>query len=374
MIRFALKTLFFDRGKLLIALVGVIFSVVLVSVQGGLFLGLMSKASMLVDNSQADIWVCRRGVENVDFAHLLPEAWLTRARGTPGVLHAEPLVVGKSMATLRAGGYEDVWVIGEAPRSQIPFKWPYTAGARESTWTSEAISIDQYDTWKLGDARLGDVLELGGRRARVAAHTRGVLGFLVTPYLTTSIDSARQYCGVPDHLCSYLLVRAAPNASVTDVCQQLRRRLPEADVLPAATFGAQSRRYWMSRTGIGLSFGASTALGLFVGLVMVAQSLYALTLDRLSDYATLKAMGADISEIHRVLMAQALAIALIGCVIGGLLSQTLVANAATPITPIVVPFWLTLVGIVVNIAICLASASLPARRIRRVDPLTVLQS
>ena len=51
----AIKTLLADPGKLTAALVGVVFSVVLVNVQGGLFLGLIRKAGVLVDNSQADI-------------------------------------------------------------------------------------------------------------------------------------------------------------------------------------------------------------------------------------------------------------------------------------------------------------------------------
>ncbi len=53
----AVKTLLADRAKLLTALVGVVFSVVLVSIQGGLFLGLIRKASMLVDHGQGLITI-----------------------------------------------------------------------------------------------------------------------------------------------------------------------------------------------------------------------------------------------------------------------------------------------------------------------------
>ena len=67
--KLAIRTLIYDRGKLLAALVGVIFSVVLVNVQGGLFIGLMSKASLLIDQGDADIWVGHRGMHNLDFAH-----------------------------------------------------------------------------------------------------------------------------------------------------------------------------------------------------------------------------------------------------------------------------------------------------------------
>ncbi|MCA9177270.1 MAG: FtsX-like permease family protein [Planctomycetales bacterium] len=373
MIRFALKTLLFDRGKLLIAVLGVVFSVVLVSIQGGLFLGLMSKASMLVDYSQADIWISRRGVENVDFSHVLPERWLSRLRAVPEVQEAQPLIVGKAMATTPDGGYEDVWVIGEAPESSIGFNWRYDAGQRRQAMGADAVTIDVHDRWKLGDLGIGDTFELNGRRARIAATTNGVLGFLVTPYLTTNINSARAFCSIPDHQCSYFLVKALPGQPIDELCRKLRDRLPEAEVMPAGTFGSRSRQYWMSRTGIGLSFGASTALGLVVGLVMVAQSLYAITLDRLSDYATLKAMGAHDREIWLVLVTQALAIALAGSIVGVAVTYAAVVLVATPVTPIITPLWLVIVGVLVNIGICLASASLPARRIHRVDAQTVLQ-
>ena len=78
--KLAIRTLIYDRGKLLAALVGVIFSVVLVNVQGGLFIGLMSKASFLIDQGDADIWVGHRdrGMHNLDFAHPMPLRWLQR--------------------------------------------------------------------------------------------------------------------------------------------------------------------------------------------------------------------------------------------------------------------------------------------------------
>ena len=68
----AIKTLLADRGKFAAALVGVVFSVVLVNIQGGLFLGLIHKAGMLVDNSQADIWVGHKHMHNVDFPRDIP--------------------------------------------------------------------------------------------------------------------------------------------------------------------------------------------------------------------------------------------------------------------------------------------------------------
>src|SRR4030042_331786 len=90
----ALETLIADRGKLLTALVGVVFSIVLVNVQGGLFLGLINKAGLLVDQGQADVWVGHKNMHNVDFPRDIPRRWIHRIRTVPGVKRAEPYLLG----------------------------------------------------------------------------------------------------------------------------------------------------------------------------------------------------------------------------------------------------------------------------------------
>src|SRR4030042_4645832 len=99
----ALKTLVADRGKLLTALVGVVFSIVLVNVQGGLFLGFVTKAGLLIDNGRADIWVGHRKMHNVDFPRDIPRRWVHRIRAIPGVKRAESYLVGFSDMTLPRG-------------------------------------------------------------------------------------------------------------------------------------------------------------------------------------------------------------------------------------------------------------------------------
>ncbi len=86
----AFRTLLHDRGKLIAGLIGVIFSVVLVNIQGGLFFGLIGKASLLIDRGHADIWVGHQGMHNVDFPADIPERWIYRVQTIPGVAEARP--------------------------------------------------------------------------------------------------------------------------------------------------------------------------------------------------------------------------------------------------------------------------------------------
>ena len=186
----AIKTLVSDRGKLLTALVGVVFSIVLVNVQGGLFVGLIRKAGLLVDHGNADIWVGHKLMHNVDFPADIPRHLCDRIRTIPGVRNAEPYLLGFADMTLPSGGFEQVLVVGVDPKSMIGGAWNLVEGAPDGILQADGIILDRSENEKLEYPALGDVRELNGRRARVVGFTQGIRGFLVTPYAFTTYDRA----------------------------------------------------------------------------------------------------------------------------------------------------------------------------------------
>ena len=64
----ALRNLLHDRVRLAVTLTGVVFAVVLIMTQLGLFLGFAATTSSLIDQAKADIWVVPKGTRNVDQA------------------------------------------------------------------------------------------------------------------------------------------------------------------------------------------------------------------------------------------------------------------------------------------------------------------
>src|SRR5436190_13058684 len=115
----AIKAMFADRGKLLTSLLGVAFSVTLINLQGGLLLGLIRKASLLVDYGQADIWVGHRHINNVDVGTYIPERWVQRIRGVEGVERADAYLVGYSQMVMPDGKFENVIVVGSDASSLL---------------------------------------------------------------------------------------------------------------------------------------------------------------------------------------------------------------------------------------------------------------
>ncbi|RMF97960.1 MAG: FtsX-like permease family protein [Planctomycetota bacterium] len=369
----ALKTLISDRGKLLTALVGVVFAVALVNIQGGLFIGLLRKASLLVEHSDADIWVGHYRMHNVDFPHDIPRRWQYRIAGTPGVARAEPYLIGWSNMTLPSGSWEAVVVVGMPPGAKLGRPWNLEAGSSDALLQTDGIIVDAYEMEKIESPELNERREIGGHRAKIAAKTRGVTGFLVAPYVFTTYDRAVEYTGKSPDAASYFLVKVEPGADVIEVRDRIRARIPDAEVLTADEYAWTSIWFWLVRSPIGVGFGAATLLGLVVGTIIIAESLYTLVLDRLSEIGTLKAIGATDVHVNRLVLTQAVLLAWVGASIGLAITAAMQAFLDGPVSPIVIPWWLSMGSCALAVMTCLIASIVPCARIRRVDPLMVLQ-
>lgn len=368
----AIKTLLSDRGKLLTAVVGVVFSVVLVNVQGGLFFGLIRKAALLVDHGHADIWVGHKGMNNVDFPQSVPRRLVQRIRSIEGVRQAEPYIVGHSVMTLPDGSFEYVVVIGSDAASMMGTATAGLENEIENIRQADGIIVDIFDAEKIGNPQIGDLREIGRQRARVVGFTEGVLGFLVTPYVFTTIDRAAQFLGRGSNEASYFLVQVDDDASVDAVCDRIQERMPDLVAYTRQQYAAVSMEYWLKRTGLGISFGAATALGLFVGLVIVGQTLYASVLDRLVEFGALKAIGAHERQIRTIILLQSLSLATVGSAIGLVCVLVVQTLLDTPRAPIAIPWFVSVGSCLIVTGVCLLSSLLPYWRIRKIDPAMVL--
>jgi putative ABC transport system permease protein len=369
----AWKNILHDRVRLIAALLGIIFAVVLVTFQCGLLSSFLRNASAIIDQSQAPIWVTAPDVANFEFSGVLRESLYYQALAVPGVGRVERLIMTFVRIRKPNGSFEGAQLVGcdLATGTRIP--WSFAAGSRADLTAPEAITIDTTDLEKLGGPGLGEYVEVNSRRARIAAFTDGVRSFIASPYLFTSLDNAYRYSdNIPTGHVSYLLVTPAPGHQAEAVIQGLQR-LTGVDVLTAAELGNRSRIYWIFRTGAGFAIGLSTLLGLVVGTVIVGQTLYSSTVDRLKEFGTLKAIGAANRNLYGIITVQALLYALAGYVLGtgaSFLVRDLAAAAGTRI--LITPLLLALT-FVITVVMCILASFLSIVRVTQLEPAMVFK-
>src|ERR1700742_5158419 len=102
----AFRNLFHDHVRLVVTLVGILFSIVLVAVQLGLYLGASRMITGNIDHAKTDLWITAYGAKSFEDGGvlLLTPRERHQALATPGVKAVVPLVVQFSEWRKPGGG------------------------------------------------------------------------------------------------------------------------------------------------------------------------------------------------------------------------------------------------------------------------------
>ena len=210
----AWRNLVHDKVRLLVTVTGVVFAVVLIVVQLGLFLGFTTTTSGLIDHSHADLWITAARVPYIEIGVPYSERKLSTVLATPGVAHATKYIVRFSQWQRRDGRQENVQVVGFDPDQPLGGPWNVVEGRVSDLKLADNVFIDELYKGKLGVSRVGDEFEIRGHRARVAGFTRGIRSFTTSPYVFTSFKSAQDYATVPEDQTIFILVKTDPSDRV----------------------------------------------------------------------------------------------------------------------------------------------------------------
>ena len=206
----ASRNLFHDRVRFIATVVGIVFSIVLVAVQLGLFLGFERMITIMIDHSQADLWIAPAQTKSFESTSMLDGRERFQALAVEGVTAAVPVMIGFAYWRKSDGSAAPVFLIGVEPGGLQP--WDLAEGSLEDLSAPGAVAVDRSYFERLGVTRIGDMAEIRDQKARVAVVTRGVRSFTTTPYVFTTIDRARDYMGAPPNKATYFIVRTAPGA------------------------------------------------------------------------------------------------------------------------------------------------------------------
>ncbi len=373
MVSLARKNLLHDRLRFVITVSGVAFAVTLVLVQVGLFMGLLSKATVTIENASADIWVTSRETPNVDFAHNFPETTVLRVRGVPGVARADNLLVQFMNIQLPSGAEEGCLVYGLEDFAAWNLPWSVNEGDPSDLRRGRYVLMDRSAERRFGRFEVGEYREILGRRFRIIGTTNQAASFTTAPVVFMDLRQAQELAQNADGKASYVLVKLAPGADPAQVKDAIARVAPYNDVYTAAEWAARSRSYWVVSTGLGMNMGVTVFLGILVGIVVVAQTLYTSAVEHVKEFGTVKAIGGSNWDIYRILGEQALIAAVVGFALGGLISLAMrPVMAGLYLNVLITPAFSAAV-FVGTVVMCLGAAMVSFRRVAGIDPALVFR-
>jgi len=326
----AFRNLFHDRLRFVATVIGIVFSIVLVTIQMGLYFGFGRMVTTMIDHSSADLWVMPRGTKAFEDPSLLNTRERYRALAINGVADAIPVVIGFADWRMPSGAMTPVFVIGSDLRAGGLQPWDLVEGRIEALASARAVAVEFMD-----------------------------------------VERARTYTGVPSGKATYIIVRLNADADRSAIRRQLMSDITNVEVLTPAEFRERSRTFWLFGTGAGAALFAGALLGVIVGTVVVAQTLYASTKEHLNEFATLRAIGSSRRYIYKVIIWQAVLSAVIGFSLAALAGDAVVRLTAGTALPIVITPELMAGLFLLTLVMCIGSSIAAIVQVTRIEPAMV---
>lgn len=397
MVSIARKNLFQDLPRFIVAQAGIMFAVGLVTIQTGLLNGFTRSSSLLIKSASADLWLASKDIRHLDFTLPIPYKSLRQAQDVEGVEQAEALITQGSVwrygtkGISTAGAIAPIRIIGFDPEGTLFHPTPTVEGDWKALKRPYTLFVDQVDLKTLDVKGTGDAAEIGSYRGQIVGLTQGIRSIVSSPYVFTSLPTATAFLTsamvepkvnppAPPALrdadrVTYILIRAKPGVNLEQLQRRLERAVPDTKALTQAELTSLTQDYWRDSTGVGFILGLGAVVGVIVGTVVVGQILYSSVTDHLREYGTLKAMGSSDWFIYRIILEQALWMALLGYLpgMGIVLLVGSWTQKAQAVQILVGP--MTAGGVLIlTIVMCCGAAVFAIQKVTRLDPAMVFKS
>lgn len=377
--RLAWEQLIVEKRRLMAALAGIGFAVMLQLMQLGISDALFESAVVLHNRLVADLVLASPLYENVLAAGAVPRRRLYQALSEPDTESVTPLHVALApFKNPETGRDQGIIVIGFDPGRRA-LNIPSVAEKAHLLAVPDVALFDVTSRPEFGP--IGDLVgtrdtvttEILRRRVTISGLFDLGLPFAGNGHVVVSETTFRKLFNRPEGVFELGLIRLKPGSDVAAVQASLQRRMPpDVRVLTVAELIDLEKNFWRTNTPIGPIFVIGALIGLLVGAVIVYQILYTDVSDHLGEYATLKAMGYSDRQLYVVVLEQALILSVIGFPTGFILAQVLYAvvrGAAHLPLEMTVERAAMVFGF--TVLMCAASGFVALRKLRSADPAEV---
>lgn len=375
--RLAWRQLRHEKSRLAAAISGVVFACLLIFMQLGFMTALFDSAVQVQKALNADLFLMHRMTEALWRSAPFPRARLAQALALPEVERVAPLYV--TMAIWKnpvTSEKRTLLLFGIDPVAGVVAFPGLTGEGLAAITRRDVILFDERAKPVFGPIAemLADgpvVSELAGRRVEVAGLFR--IGATFGSEGNALTSEANFWRIVPGHGPAQVnvgMIVLRNGADVAAAQASLRRIMPDdVMVMTKAELLAFEHDYWANTAPIGFIFGLGVVIGMIVGCAIVYQILFSDISRHIGEYATLKAMGYTDGYLVRVVMGEALILAVLGYVPGWLLGLALYRLASAQIfIPLTMTAEKSALVFALIFVMCAISGLLAIRKLRDANP------
>ncbi|OHB76778.1 MAG: hypothetical protein A2W31_12565 [Planctomycetes bacterium RBG_16_64_10] len=388
----ARKNLTHNGPRLLVAVSGIGFAVVLMFMQTGFKNALFDSTVQVIRSLDADLLIVGSAQYALPAKQTFPRQRLYQARGCRGVAAASPLYMESFFAVWKPSRADRPSGQPEARPSPIRvlafdlsapvFCLPDVIDQTAALQAPNTALVDRKSKPKycvpasLDEVRRQRGAELSDRSIRLVGTFHLGTDFANDGTLIMSAANFAQYFPIrapgqdPLALVDLGIVQLQTPQAADGVRQQLEEILPDdVRVYTKQEFIDREIGFWRTSTPIGFIFRAGTFMGFVVGMIICYQIIFSSIVDHEAEFATLKAMGYPDRYFITLVLQTSLYLSVFSYLPGLLLSlwlyQLLSANTGL-LMMLSIPraAWVLLL----TLTMCIISGCLAMRRVLAADP------
>lgn len=398
-----------EKIRLLVALAGIGFAVILMFLQLGFQDALFDAAITFHRSIKGDIFLISPQSTSLIAMKSFPQRRLYQSLGIAGVDSISPIYLGFGIwknpfwEGVPQPQTRSIFVVGTVPGDDI-FDIPGFSENQNQLRLTDVVLFDsasraefgpipeKFKALKPGDPPIRTEVE--SRRIEVGGLFRMGASFGADGNLITSdLNFQRIFSNRQAEQIDMGVIRLKPGADLEKTLERFKTSLPgtlrvdpkktpreakedfivgDVRVLSKKAFVATEQNYWKESTAIGFIFTLGAAIGFVVGTVIVYQILYTDVADHLAEYATLKAMGYKGRYLLSVVFQEAIILSIMGFIPGyflciGLYNLTKNATAL----PIAMTLQRSIIVLCLTILMCTISGAIAVRKVQQADPADI---
>lgn len=378
----AWKNLVHDRRRLIVAVSGVGFAVVLIFMELGFLNALLESTVQVLRRLNGELVLISSAKYALPARERFELRRVEQARGVPGVASVSPMYMETLAAVLRpqdSRGYPiRVLAFGDGASafSLEPLATHAAQLQRPGAALADVASRKKYAIPSLNENLADYNAELSGRKLELVGHFRLGVDFandgnlIMTPENFARFFPQRSPGRDPLSIVDLAVVKLEPGADEQTVRRDLQMLLPsDVEVISKSMLIDREMTFWRRSAPVGYIFLVGVYMGFVVGVIICYQIIYSDIADHMREFATLKAMGYTNSYFFVLVLCQALYLSILGFV-PGLFVSLLCYEGLSSITGLTMDlsFSTILIVLATTIAMCVVSGVLALRKLLSVDP------
>jgi putative ABC transport system permease protein len=371
MVNLAYKDLFHKKGKFTLIILGLSISIFLVQYSAGMFNGVLTTSTDVLDKFKFDVWIREEDSDNFLDGGFVDDSVYNLVKEMKGVDKAErSILIGVEAEDEESTTF--CYMFGcdiNNPDHEIG-PWDVTKGDEGLLIQNNTIMVD-VSVKDYFDLSVNDYLKIENVWMKVVGFCENSR-FMFNGYIFASIETARSLAPWAGNWITTIGITLEDDYAIEefqeDVADDISHHL---EVIPTEELKENTHDMIINEGGLGGSIYILVGMGFFVAIIILSVTMYQSIQEKIPVFGTLKAIGAGKGFINKMLYSQVFVYISVSFVLGTLLAILLgfMGGAIPILIDIIASIYLYIAFLLMGFA----CSTVTIVKVHKIDPAIVFK-